>query len=105
MATWVKMTVGDIGDQREVWYDRETGNISEFDPTAAPSGQVAEHTSFGGDSGSTDTSYVDPTTGRALSDQTAAGAQYVQQLDAEFQSVWNNPSASSWDKAQAVEKR
>lgn len=35
MATWQKMTVGDIGDQRQVWYDYETGNMSETDPNAA----------------------------------------------------------------------
>lgn len=94
------------GQTSTVWVNSETGETSYQDPATLPtaSGQIGLQNSYQGE-GQSSSQYVDTGTGKAAADQAAAGAQYTKQLDAAFQQVINNPNASSWDKAMAVQTR
>lgn len=84
----------------------ESGDAIYNPPPPEPGGQVAlGSTNYGEGGGGNDAVYVDPQSNAAYQDQSAAGAQYTQQLDAKFKAVINNPNASSWEKAMAVQER
>jgi hypothetical protein len=105
---WMKLGGGYNGDAGGeapfYWYNNETGETSQYDPT--PSGQYKQVADYSTE-GQSNQMWVDAATGRPVTGEEAnrAAQQQAQQKEAEFMGVWNNPNASSWDKLQAVQNR
>lgn len=93
---------GESGD-RTVWINDQTGEKSYTQPMEA-SGQLGY--TAGGYSGDAEANAGFYDTGsQAAYTGADASTRYVKQLDDAFNSVWNNPNASWFEKAQAIENR